>query len=139
MHSLRRKELIGTRKVRRCIRKLYCSYDCPFKLSTQGKGNASNFQNVDSWKICFSCESAPRRQWCGARKITEYCRESEILTIYHIGGCKCPLTPNTNKYSHQVRDAVLRNSGLGTCGIQQAEVDQAVAAGDIKEAQRRAM
>ena len=31
------------------------------------------------------------------------------------------------------------NSGLGTQGIQQAEVHQAVATGDIREAQRRAM
>ena len=27
MHSLRRKDLKGTRKVGRCIRNLYCSYD----------------------------------------------------------------------------------------------------------------
>ena len=39
-----------------------------------------------------------------------------------------------NKYSHQIRDAVLRNSGLGTCGIQQAEMGQAVATSDIKQA-----
>ena len=34
---------------------------------------------------------------------------------------------------------MLRNSGLDTCGIQQAEAGQAVAASEIKEAQRRAM
>ena len=44
--------------------------------------------------------------------MTEYCRESEILTIYHIGTHSCPLKPNTKKYRHQVREAVLRNSGL---------------------------
>ena len=54
-------------------------------------------------------------------------RESESLTIYHIGVHKCPLKPNINKYSHQVRDAVLRNSGLGTCSSQQAEVGQIAA------------
>ena len=43
------------------------------------------------------------------------------------------------KYRFQVREAVLRNSGLGTHGIQQAEVVQVVAAGDIKEVWRRAM
>ena len=71
--------------------------------------------------------------------MTEYCRESESLTIYHIGAHKCPLKPYTNKYRNQVRDVVLRNSGLGTHGIQQADVGQAVAASDIKEAWRRAM
>ena len=34
---------------------------------------------------------------------------------------------------------MLRNSGLGGCGIQQTEVGLAVATVDIKEAQRRAM
>ena len=54
--------------------------------------------------------------------MTEYCREYENLTIYHIGAHKCPLKPDTNKYNKQVRDAVLRNSGVGACGIQRAEV-----------------
>ena len=36
-------------------------------------------------------------------------------------------------------EAVLQNRGLGAQGIQQAEVGQAVANGDIQEAQRRAM
>ena len=47
--------------------------------------------------------------------------------------------PNTEKYRLQIRDAVLRNSGLGIHGIQQAEGGRALAAGDIQEAQRRAM
>ena len=56
MHSFRKKDLIGTRKVRRCIRNLYCSYDdYPFKLSAEGKRNTSSFQNVDECKISFSC------------------------------------------------------------------------------------
>ena len=38
-----------------------------------------------------------------------------------------------------VREAVLRNSGLVACAIQQAEVGEAVVAGDIQEAHRRAM
>ena len=71
--------------------------------------------------------------------MTEYCRGSESLTIYHIGAHKCPLKPDTNKYSKQVRDVVLRNSGIGDHGIPQAELGQAVANSDIKEAHRRAM
>ena len=39
--------------------------------------------------------------------------------------------PNTKKYKSLVREAVLRNSGLGACAIQQAEVQEAVMAGDI--------
>ena len=45
--------------------------------------------------------------------MTEYCRESESLTVYHIGAHKCPLKPDAKLYRKQVRDAVLRNSCLG--------------------------
>ena len=52
---------------------------------------------------------------------------------------KCNLKKDTQIYKKQVREAVLRNRGLGVQGIQQVEVGQAVAVGNIKEAQRRAM
>ena len=67
MHSSKRKELTGTRKVRRFIRNPYCPYDgCPFNLSADGKRNTLNFQNVDGCKISFSCGHVANRQWCRA-------------------------------------------------------------------------
>ena len=87
MNTSRRKDLIGTRKVGRCIRSLYCmSADCPFKHSAEGKLNTMNFQNVSGNKVCFSCGNIASRKWCSACKMTEYCRESETLIVYHIGG-----------------------------------------------------
>ena len=86
MHSSRRKDLIGARKVGRFIGNLYCSYDdCLFKLSAEGKRNNSNFQNVDGCKICFSCGNVASRHWCGACKMTEYYREPEPHNI----PCRC--------------------------------------------------
>ena len=85
MNTLRRKDLIGTRKVGRCIRSLYCmSNDCLFKHSVEGKSNMTNFQNVSGHKVCFSCGNVASRKWCSACKMNEYCRESETLTVYHI-------------------------------------------------------
>ena len=140
MNTSRRKELIGTRKVGRCLGSLYCmSTDCPFKHSAGGKSNMMNFQNVSGHKVCFSCRSIASRKWCGACKMTEYCWESETLTVYHVGVHKCHLKKDTKIYKKQVREAVLQNRGLGDRGIQQAEVGQAVADGDIQEAQTRAM
>ena len=135
IHSLKRKDLIWTRTVGRWISNLYCPYDdCPFKLSPDGKKNPSNFQNVDGHKICFICRDIACRQWYWAGKMTECCRESGNLTIYHIDAHKCLVKPNMKKYRLQVREAVLRNSGLGMHAIQQAEVGDAVAVGNVKEA-----
>ena len=67
MNTLRRKELIGTRKVARWLGSLYCmSADCPFKHSAEGQSNMMNFQNVSRHKVCFSCGSIASRKWCGA-------------------------------------------------------------------------
>ena len=74
------------------------SDDCPFKHSAEGKLNTMNFQNVGGHKVCFSCGNIASKKWCVACKITEYCRESEILTVYHIGAQKCPLKKN-QKYT----------------------------------------
>ena len=108
MNTLRRKELTETRKVGRCIRSLFCmSADCPFKHSAEGKLNTRNFQNVSRHKVCFSCGNVASRKWCGAHKMVEYCRESETLTVYHIGVHKCHLKKDTKIYRKQVREAVL--------------------------------
>ena len=97
MNTLRRKDLIGIRKVGRCIRSLYCvSDDCPFKHSAEGKLSTMNFQNVAGHKVCFSCGNIACRKWCGPHKMTECCRESENITVYHIGSHKCPL----NRYKN---------------------------------------
>ena len=93
MNTSRRKELIGTRKVGRCLGSLYCmSANCPFKHSAEGQSNITNFQNVSGHKVCFSCNSIASRKWCGAHKMTEYCMESGTLTVYHVGvasvGCE---------------------------------------------------
>ena len=95
MHFSRKKDLTGTRKVGRYIRNLHCSYDdCPFKLSAERKRNTTNFQNEDGHKNCFSCGNVASRQWCWACEMTEYCRESESLRIYHVGAHNCPLKPD---------------------------------------------
>ena len=101
-------------KVGRCLRNLYCTFDdCQFKLSAEGKKNTTNFQNVHRQNVCLSCGNVASRQWCSASKMTEYCRGFESPTVYHIGAHKCPLKPDAKIYRKQVRDAVLRNSGLG--------------------------
>ena len=51
---------------------------------------------------------------------------------------KCLVKPNTTKYRLRP-ETVLRNSDLGVCGIQQAQLGEAFAASDIQDAWKRAM
>ena len=67
----------------------------------------------------------------GHKKMTEYCSESEIFMVYHLEMHTCPPKQNTKQYKSLVREAVLRNNGLVACAVQQADVGEAVAAGDI--------
>ena len=81
MHSSRRTVLIGIRKVGRGIGNLYWPFnEYPFKVLAGGKRNTSNFQNVESHKVCFSCGYFTHRQCYGAWKITEYCRNLKSTT-----------------------------------------------------------
>ena len=111
MNTSRRKELIGTRKVGRCLGSLYCmSADCPFKHSAEGQSNMTNFQNVSGHKVCFSCWSIASRKWCGVCKMTEYHWESETLTVYHVGVHKCHLKKDTKSGAAKQRFGCLRYS-----------------------------
>ena len=99
MNTSRRKELIGMSKVGRCIGSLCCmSACCPFTCSAEQKSNTTNFQNVSRHKVCFNCGNIASRKWCGVCKMTEYCRESETFTVYHIGVHKHPLKKDTKVY-----------------------------------------
>ena len=89
------------------------SDDCPFKHSAEGKLNTTKPQNLGGHKVCFSYGNIASRKWYCACKMTEYCRESDILTVYHIGAHKCPPKKDTKIYRKQVRDAVFRNRGIG--------------------------
>ena len=118
-------------KVGRYIGCLYCmSADCPFKHSVEGKSNTTNFQNVSGHLICFSCGNIASRKWCGVHKMTEYCWESETITVYHIDVHKC-LLKKTQKYTESRLEK--------QCSETEAEVGESAVDGDIWEAQKRAM
>ena len=65
-------------------------------------------------------------------------QESEIHMLFQLW-THVSAQAKHKKYKSLVREAVLRNSGVCACALQQAEMGQAVAAGDIQEVWRRVM
>ena len=51
---------------------------------------------------------------------------SKVVMAYYLGIHACMPKPNTNKYMRLGKEAVVRNSTVGACTIQQAEVSEAV-------------
>ena len=63
MNTSRRKDLIGTRKVGRCLGSLYCmSAHCPFKCSAEGQPNTMNFQNVSGHNSMFQLQKHSKEE-----------------------------------------------------------------------------
>ena len=59
--------------------------------------------------------------------------------VYYLGMHTFSPKWNSKRYRTLVREAVLRNSGLGAHVIQQAEVEEADLSGNIQEAWKRAI
>ena len=55
--------------------------------------NTKSFQKMGEDYLCRSCHQFVSRTWCGARKIIEYNRQTETLTIWHQGKHRCQVKP----------------------------------------------
>ena len=55
--------------------------------------NTKSFKKLGEDYLCRSCNQFVGRTWCGVRKIMEYNRETETLTIWHQGKHRCQVRP----------------------------------------------
>ena len=55
--------------------------------------NTKSFQKMGEDYLCRSCHQFVSRTWCGVRKIMEYNRQTETLTIWHQGKHRCQVKP----------------------------------------------
>ena len=53
-------------------------------------------ENVDAYS-CSNCKVFVQRRQCNARKVTEFDRKDNVLTIYHQGKHTCTPKPNTEE------------------------------------------
>lgn len=138
MNTSRRAGLVGIRKVGECSGSLFCpNADCHFQ-GTSGNVNETFFQNLDSSKSCFTCGVFAASTACGARKMTEYDFNSQILTVWHVGNHTCKPKLDRKKHIDKIRKAIMKNKSLGPVEVKMLEVGDATDKGDIEEGRRRA-
>ena len=83
--SGKNKDLKGTRRCSECIGPLQCQNKRCIMYRCHALSNTKSFKKLGEDYLCRSCSQFIARTWCGVRKIMEYNRETEILTIWHQG------------------------------------------------------
>ena len=91
--SGKNKDLQGTRKCSKCIGPLQCQKKRCVMYHCHALSNTKSFQTMGEDYLFRSCHQFVSRTWCGARKIMEYNRQTETLTIWHQGKHRCQVKP----------------------------------------------
>ena len=91
--SGKNKDLKGTRRCSKCIGPLQCQNKRCIMYHCHALSNTKSFKNLGEDYLCRSCNQFIARTWCGVRKIMEYNRETETLTIWHQGKHRCQVRP----------------------------------------------
>ena len=91
--SGKNKDLKGTRRCAKCIGPLQCQNKRCVMYRCYAQSNTKSFKKMGDDYICKSCLQFVARTWCGARKIIEYNRERETLSIWHQGKHRCKVRP----------------------------------------------
>ena len=91
--SGKNKDLKGTRKCLKCIGALQCQNKRCVMYRCHALSNIKSFQKIGEDYFCRSCHQFMSRPWCDARKIMEYNRETETLTIWHQRKHRCQVKP----------------------------------------------
>ena len=82
-------DLKGTRKYSKCIGALQCQNKICIMYCCHALSNTKSFQKLGEDCLCRSYHQFVSRTWCGVRKIIEYNRQTETLTIWHQGKHRC--------------------------------------------------
>ena len=91
--SGKNKDLQGTRKCSKCIGPFQCQNKRCVMYRCHALSNKKSFQKMGEDDLCRSCHQFVSRTWCGVRKIMEYNRQTETLTIWHQGKHRCQVKP----------------------------------------------
>ena len=107
--SGKNKDLKGTRRCVKCIGPLQCQNKRCVMYHCHAQSNIKSFQKMGDDYLCRSCLQFVSRTWCGARKIIEYNRERETLSIWHQGKHRCKIRPGhkTIEQKHKGKEMIV--------------------------------
>ena len=92
--SGKNKDLKSTRKCSKCIGPLQCQNKRCVMYHCHALSNTKSFKKLGEDYLCRSCNQFVGTTWCCARKLMEYNREMETLTIWHQGKHRCQVRPS---------------------------------------------
>ena len=107
--SGKNKDLKGTRRCAKCIGPLQCQNKRCVMYRCHAQSNIKSFKKMGDDYLCRSCLQFVSRTWCGARKIIEYNRERETLSIWHQGKHRCKVRPGhkTVEQKHKGKEMIV--------------------------------
>ena len=140
MRKSSNKDLNGTRKTGDCKGNLFCPNKmCTFKNTNRAKNpNFSQWEGGEGVKTCFSCGTLAVGTGCGARKLTEFDNNTNILTIFHVGIHTCETKLQSVEYDNIATEIVMENMDKGPVMMKLGYVGLATDKGDVKEGRKRA-
>ena len=137
MHTSSRKGLIGKRKAGSCQGSLMCENNtCP-KLLSEGIPNTNEFTKDSGVDVCKCCGYYVYRVYCGVRKIIEFDREANMMTVIYEGKHNCRPKPNRRKKLDEIRNITKNDSSVRTpADARRQVIKNLLAKGKVAEAVR---
>ena len=137
MHTSSRKGLIGKRKAGSCQGSLMCENNtCP-KLLSEGIPNTNEFSKDSGVDVCKCCGYYVYRAYCGVKKIIEYDREANMMTVIYDGEHNCRPKPNRRKKFDEIRNITKNDSSVRTpADARRQVIKNLLAKGRLAEAVR---
>ena len=115
MNSTKRLDFKGLRRVGWCEGSWVClNEDCNFiRSSPVGEPNRSSFHIYGKRgnRQCVTCGHYAARDKCGARKMSQYNRETGVATVYHLGKHKCCLKAKSASKRKEMSEVIDQTQG----------------------------
>ena len=109
--------LNGIRKFETCRGSFICKNDMCTKYTTENVQNRIDFQKDFNAHTCKSCGFYVHREFCGCVKVTEFDRETNVLTVYHQGTHTCNPKPDVQDHINKAKEINMENAQHGKCTI----------------------